>query len=381
MKNFVIYISIAFAMILPMFVQAQNVGEIVSELKKTCAPDGRTAIWEVKVTKSGQMWSLDGKIDNAANKQLLLDELDKRGVRYKDNIKLLDEGWAMVKLSVASLRTGGKHPAEMATQAIMGTPVKMLEKTGEWVRVQTPDGYIAYIPSTSIVKKSEKELATWRSSKRVIVTEKFSTLMAEPDAEADVVSDLVLGNILEYRSSAVDGAWIKAETPDGRSGYVPSNAVADFDEWVQQPFNADLIIQTAKEMLGSGYLWGGTSTKLTDCSGLTKVCYFANAIILQRDASQQALTGKKIDPKKWRTEAEPGDLIFIGTKSGKVTHVAMYIGNSKYIHSSGRVKINSMDSSADDYLDYVFLSMSRIKGEIGTKGIVAVRDHEWYFNK
>ena len=58
MKNFVIYISIAFAMILPMFVQAQNVGEIVSELKKTCAPDGRTAIWEVKVTKSGQMWSI-----------------------------------------------------------------------------------------------------------------------------------------------------------------------------------------------------------------------------------------------------------------------------------------------------------------------------------
>ena len=123
----------------------------------------------------------------------------------------------MVKLSVASLRTGGKHPAEMATQAIMGTPVKMLEKTGEWVRVQTPDGYIAYIPSTSIVKKSEKELAAWRSSKRVIVTEKFSTLMAEPDAEADVVSDLVLGNILEYRSSAMVGRKLEVIQAGGLS--------------------------------------------------------------------------------------------------------------------------------------------------------------------
>lgn len=379
MKNFVIYISIAFAMILPMFVQAQNVGEIVSELKKTCAPDGRTAIWEVKVTKSGQMWSLDGKVDNAANKQLLLDELDKRGVRYKDNIKLLDEGWAMVKLSVASLRTGGKHPAEMATQAIMGTPIKMLEKTGEWVRVQTPDGYIAYIPSTSIVKKSEKELAAWRSSKRVIVTEKFSTLMAEPDAEADVVSDLVLGNILEYRSSAVDGAWIKAETPDGRSGYVPSNAVADFDEWVQQPFNADLIIQTAKEMLGSGYLWGGTSTKLTDCSGLTKVCYFANAIILQRDASQQALTGLRIASKDWKTKAQKGDLLFWGNKSGRVTHVGLYIANGIYIHCSGMVKYNSLDPSSELYLSTPFLSISHIDGYVGEKGITAVKDHPWYF--
>ena len=110
-----------------------------------------------------------------------------------------------------------------------------------------------------------------------------------------------------------------------------------------------------------------------------RTIYFSNGIILQRDASQQALTGKKVNWKKWRSEAQKGDLIFIGTKAGKVTHVAMYIGDGKYIHSSGRIKVNSMDPEASDYLDYTFISMSRIQGEVGTQGIIAVKDHPWYF--
>ena len=43
------------------------------------------------------------------------------------------------------------------------------------------------------------------------------------------------------------------------------------------------------------------------------------------------------------------------------------------------VKINSMNPDDDDFLDYVYLSMSRIKGQVGTQGIVAVKSHPWYF--
>lgn len=380
MKRFMKLASIAIAILLPMLCQAQGIDEITNNLKKTLAPDSRTAVWEVKATNNNGTWTLNGKMDNASNKRQLLNELDKHGIRYKDNIKLLYEGWAMVKLSVASLRTGGKHPAEMATQALMGTPVKMLETSGEWARVQTPDNYIAYIPSTSIVVKSEQELANWRKSKRIIVTENFATLMGTPSNDADIISDLVLGDILEY-DSTVNGAWVKAITPDGRCGYITNKAVANFDEWVQQPFNADLIITTAKKMLGSGYLWGGTSTKLTDCSGLTKVCYFANAIILQRDASQQALTGFRIAPEDWKSKAQKADLLFWGNKSGRVTHVGLYVDDGIYIHCSGMVKYNSLDPSNELYLSTPFLSISRINGCIGENGIIAVKDHPWYFQK
>ena len=137
---------------------------------------------------------------------------------------------------------------------------------------------------------------------------------------------------------------------------------------------------TARRMMGSPYFWGGTSTKMTDCSGLSKISYFSNGVILMRDAWQQALTGKKIAADDWR-QARTGDLLFFGTRSGRVTHVAIYLDNGKYIHCSGRVKINSVDPEADDYLSTPFLSISRIDGQIGTKGITTVREHPWYFQK
>ena len=129
-------------------------------------------------------------------------------------------------------------------------------------------------------------------------------------------------------------------------------------------------------MMGSGYLWGGTSTKVTDCSGLVKVCYLANGIIVQRDASQQALTGQKI--AHWH-DARLGDLLFFGnSKTGRVTHVGIYLRDGRYIHCSGQVKVNSLDPASPDYL-YSPLSISRIDGQIGTRGITTVKRHPWYF--
>ena len=131
-------------------------------------------------------------------------------------------------------------------------------------------------------------------------------------------------------------------------------------------------------MMGSTYTWGGMSPKGLDCSGLTKTCYFAIGIIIQRDASQQVLYGQKIAPKDWK-EARPGDLLYFGTKSGRVTHTAIYEKDGYYIHSSGRVKRNSVDPDNATYLTTPFLSINRIDGMVGTPGIVAAKEHKWYF--
>ena len=218
-------------------------------------------------------------------------------------------------------------------------------------------------------------MKAWRSAQRYIVTAYQSQMVAKPGSD-ETVSDLVLGNILEYKGKS--GKWIKLATPDGREGYVVQSDVKEFAQWAQQKPDMKLVEKTARRMMGAGYLWGGTSTKVTDCSGLAKVSYFANAIILQRDASQQALTGKKIAADDWK-QARQGDLVFFGSKSGRVTHVGIYLRGGQYIHCSGRVKINSVDPKASDYLTTPFLSISRIDGEVGTAGIVAVKDHEWYF--
>lgn len=372
-----IFLLIAISCIMP--AQARCLKQVVDSLKKEYAPDGRTAVWQIDCEEHYQAWTLKGVVDNAKNKAVILDEAKRLGINVVDSIAVLENSlekpWAIVKLAIASLRTDGRHAAEMATQAIMGMPVKVLEKKGDWYRVQTPDNYISYCPGNSLQLTTEQEMKAWRSAQRYIVTAYQSQMVAKPGSD-ETVSDLVLGNILEYKGKS--GKWIKLSTPDGREGYVAQTDVQEFAQWAQQKPDMKLVEKTARRMMGAGYLWGGTSTKVTDCSGLAKVSYFANAIILQRDASQQALTGKKIAADDWK-QARQGDLVFFGSKSGRVTHVGIYLRGGQYIHCSGRVKINSVDPKASDYLTTPFLSISRIDGEVGTAGIVAVKDHEWYF--
>ena len=381
-KSFILALALAMTGLAAM---AVNPVEALADLKKRIAPDKRTAVWDVNAAQKGGKWVLTGTVGTQAQKKAILATMLKNGYSgYTDKITVLEDAipaarkWAQVKLSIATLRTEPKHSAEIATQGIMGAPVKVLEKCDDWYRVQMADDYIAYVPESSLAFKTEAQMKAWRKAKRYIVTAYDSRLVTQPRGD-ETVSDLVMGNILEYKTE--QGNWIKLATPDGRVGWVNAADMAELSQWSQQGFSAAQLLKTANRMMGSGYLWGGTSTKVTDCSGLTKVCYLSNGIILQRDASQQALTGKIMKKGTDWHQYEPGDLLFFGNeKTGRVTHVGMYIRDGKYIHCSGQVKINGLDPKASDY-PYLYspLSASRIKGMVGTKGITALKSHPWYF--
>ena len=81
------------------------------------------------------------------------------------------------------------------------------------------------------------------------------------------------------------------------------------------------------------------------------------------------------------TEKLTGDLLFFGNAPGKVSHVALYLNDGKYIHSSGQVKINSIDARDTDYYAIPLLGISRVVNKIGTPGITAVKRHPWYFEQ
>lgn len=78
------------------------------------------------------------------------------------------------------------------------------------------------------------------------------------------------------------------------------------------------------------YLWGGTVAPDYDCSGLMQAAFASVGIWLPRDSYQQESFTQPID---W-SDLQPGDLIFFGTIE-KTDHVALYLGNHEYIHSSG----------------------------------------------
>ncbi|WP_297449531.1 C40 family peptidase [uncultured Alistipes sp.] len=370
----------------------RQIRAILENIRSEYAPDKRVAVFEIAAgdTADGRMYTLRGKCDDTAAVRALTRRLEQEGITCRIRIRTLpDEALgehvrALVTLSSVNLRTAPAHAAEMGTQAVLGTPLRVLEREGSWFRVQTPDRYICWVDSPAIALRSEEQMGRWRKSARYIYTTHLGFVRTEPNERSPVLSDIVLGSIVEAdaRPEHKPGwKYVAVRLPDGRKGYVRRTEVRPLDEWAALATTPDGLERTARSMTGVPYLWGGTSVKGVDCSGMVKTAYWANGTIIARDASQQALTGESIVPEAWRT-CRKGDLLFFGNAAtGRVTHVGMYLSEGRFIHSSGRVRINSLDPAADDYVGYDCIAIRRILTRLGTPGIVRAAEHPWYFDR
>ncbi|MEG5061546.1 C40 family peptidase [Microcoleus sp. A2-C5] len=96
-----------------------------------------------------------------------------------------------------------------------------------------------------------------------------------------------------------------------------------------------IAIAFAREAMNQSnyYLWGGTVGPNYDCSGLMQAAFVAAGIWLPRDAYQQEAFTESVNINA----LEPGNLIFFGTVE-KATHVGLYLGDNRYIHSSGKAQ-------------------------------------------
>ncbi|MDR1553968.1 MAG: C40 family peptidase [Prevotellaceae bacterium] len=369
---------------------------VVDTVRQQFVPDRRVNIFDVKIKYADDKVTLKGVTTLAEAKTELLNRMQEflnriltANKNIVDSISLLpeqslgDETFGVVTLSVASMRTSGEYSAEMATQALLGTPVKILQ-SGSWLRVQTPDGYISYTYAGNIKRMNKQQFNEWISSPKIIFTENYGFAYTAPNS-SDAVSDMVAGNMLKLEDETEQ--YYKVSYPDGRIAYVDKKQSKKSDEWISSiNLTGDNIADYGKRFMGVPYLWGGTSSKALDCSGFAKTVYFMHGVILQRDASQQCYTGQPIDLSDDFKNLKTGDLLFFGSKAQngrkeRIGHVAIYIGNKQFIHEATQVKINSLDPSAANYDRYNtnrLVRASRIIGNIDTKGITTVESNEFY---
>ena len=272
--------------------------------------------------------------------------------------------YGVVDISVCNLRATPDYDAEMVSQALLGTPVHILQITdkNDWPEVRTPDTYTGWVHKDAITLLSFEDYHAWNAAPKIIVTALTGIVYEGPSPKSGTVSDVVAGNRL--KDLGRKGRYFKVGFPDGRVGYLDRELGCQEAKWrkslVRTP---DAILATALTMNGFPYLWAGMSPKGMDCSGFVRTVLFMHDIIIPRDAGPQSRTGERIFGTE---DLQPGDFVFFGRKDAaapKVSHVGIYLGDGRFIHSLGLVKIGSFrpeDPLYDAYNTGRYLFASRI---------------------
>lgn len=337
-------------------IQTNGLETIYQNIKSEFAPDKRVELFNIQFIIAKDILHINGETTTQKGLQILVDSIQQKGINFISNVRVLpdtavgDFKYAVARNSVINIRSEPSHSAELGTQGLLGMPLKVFDKNGDFYRVQTPDRYISWVDKGGITLLNENDFKTWQEAKKVIFTQNFGYVYADEN-ENQIISDISLGGILKFIAENKD--FYQVEFPDKRTGFLKKSESALFENWQKNTtVTAENIERVAKTMDGFPYLWGGTSAKGIDCSGFTKMVYLMNGFIIPRDASQQINAGKIVDENLDFSDLQKGDLLFFGKKATstdkqKVTHVGIWLGNEnmEFIHASGNVHISSMDKN------------------------------------
>lgn len=392
--------------------EMDSIRSAISYVRYRMAPDSRTSIFSITPTWKDGTYSLEGESNMPEVVDTLYNRLAKGGIRPTNRIAMLPDSTlkgyeqGVINVSVAAIRTQPKHSAELATQALLGTFVRIYKKQEGWWLIQTPDNYLGWIEELALVPMQEKQSQVWRGQAKGIFLNDFGLILTAPREDAPRLMDIPLGGIVLMKDVPDD--WTQVALADGRTGFLPSRhlkplaawskaVVPDFlqsnayttEQGADNPTPEHAILQTARQLMGRPYLWGGTSPYGMDCSGFTKMVFYLNGMVIERDASQQVRLGVPVSTDTTLVNLQAGDLLFFGQKyapgqSEKITHVGIYLGDGRMIHASGEVKIQSLRRGDPDFAPERLATLVRARRwtqSVGLRGIWPVKYMDWIGTK
>ena len=275
---------------------------------------------------------------------------------------------AVVQTSTCYMRLHPDYESALETQELMGTVVEIVGEQGYWREIVSPQPYKAWTTEKTLVEMTPEELKAYEEAPKYIYTAHYGHVYTTPtNNNPSAICDLVGGDILRAvekkkgsaSPSGKHGKWVEVMLPSGRTGWVLKKDIrplgeridirmGDSAEGLVSIEKMEDVIRQAYSLRGVPYLWGGMSSKGVDCSGLVRICFLMNDILLPRNATQQIKCGKEVNIK----DIQRGDLIFFGNiETGAITHVGIYLGNGEFIHASHLVRVNSLIPGAENYYE------------------------------
>jgi hypothetical protein len=224
---------------------------------------------------------------------------------------------------VAPLRKESAHRSEMVSQLLFGEVAEVLQETALFINLRCAyDGYEGWCQRSQLIPI---DIADLDQEDKSLVAGWAETAMLN-----DSTMHLSLGTPLAFlKKGMVQNNKIKFSYTG--PVHIPGSLA----------FNETFLKQISYLYLNTGYLWGGRSVFGIDCSGFVQQVFRFFNKPLPRDAWQQAEKGEVVG---FLQEALCGDLAFFDNEEGKITHVGMMLNTNTIIHSSGKVRIDSIDN-------------------------------------
>lgn len=286
---------------------------------------------EVCASTDGSV-ELSGTVLDVATRDRVVAELGPRVVASA--VRVLRPGERrFVRVAVADLHSDPGHATPVLTQILVGDEIERLEERAGWSLVRLEDGYLGWI-APGYVTAAAAVPATHR------VVGSFAVLRAAPAPNARVVGRLAIGTRVHVQAASAE--WVELDIEGHRGAHVEQSAVAPLG---RSPNPSDTITETALELVGVPYLWGGITAFGIDCSGLTRLCHALGGIEIPRDADWQHAAARPVTPP-----FEAGDLLFFGEAGGHraISHVGVSLGQGRVVHASrthAGVAVDDLDAA------------------------------------
>ena len=227
----------------------------------------------------------------------------------------------MVCYPLASVSAEPDLMSEQVDEVIYGDECEILEEVGAFAKIITDYGYEGYVERRALIEQLH-------APNRIVCVPQ-ADLLPEPRNHFRPMMTLPRGSRIDVGYSHEEKRYGVAVLPSKRAWYVHKEHVRPLPTGMGS--EAELregVVREALAYLGTQYRWGGRSHAGIDCSGLCFMAYRLNGLTIWRDADITKNDHLRIISLE---EAKPGDLLFFPG------HIAMYLGNGEFVHSTAGV--------------------------------------------
>ena len=343
---------------------------VLDSLRKQKWADARTTHFAARATVSGDVVHLTGDVLTGEQRAEAEQAIRQAApdLQVVNDIVVLsrpDSPWALVKRGLSNLRRSPGNDGGLLAQGLFGEAVELLKyDAGQgWWFARLEDGYLGWLVESSLFICDRDQARAYRAKADALVEAELATTysgllvaggMSPVGLHAGKLPFGVPVRVAERRlaRSVARVNW-EGEPPLWL-------AKDDLLPMTERPHPDDAGIARTLDLMsrfiGVPYLWGGETPFGYDCSGFAQTTMEFMGLHVPRDADMQYRAGQPVEG-----EPRPGDLVFFSSKSDDsldmerfafITHVAVTLGGTEFIHSTGHawgVTRNSLDPASPIY--------------------------------